>query len=474
MDAPYVIIGGDAAGMSAASKIMRAQPNAQLIVFERSEHISYSACGMPYWIGGVVDSDRKLMVMTPEIARKKRGIDVRIHHEAIAIDPVAHLVHVTNHATGETFAQPYAKLCIATGARALVPPIPGVDLPGVFTLRALSDAQRIHAYMDAHELKSAAVIGGGYIGLEMAEALHDRGLEVHLVEMLPDIMPNFDVDMVKTVTEHLQEKGVHLYLGTQVTAINAHDNRLIIQTNKTIGNNDASDAVIDADLVLISVGVRPNSDIAAAAGLQLDAGSAIQIDRQLRTSAPDIFAAGDCAVHHHLVLGKNVWIPLATSANKGGRIAGENMLGGAAVLPGILGTAIVKVFDYTMAITGLTEREARGSGLFGEGGEFVGTTTIEAKDRTGYWPGVAMISIKLVFDKRGGRVLGCQMVGKDGVNKRIDIVATAITAKMTLEDITMLDLSYAPPYSTAHDPIQVCASVAQRELLPIETASSSA
>lgn len=466
MEAPYLIIGGDAAGMSAASKIMRTQPDAQVIVFERSEHISYSACGMPYWIGGVVESDRQLMVLTPEIARKKRGIDVRIHHEAVAIDPAAHLVHVTNHATGETFAQPYAKLCIATGARALVPPIPGVDLPGVFTLRALSDAQRIHAYMDAHELKSAVIIGGGYIGLEMAEALHDRGLTVHLVEMLPQIMPNFDADMVKTVTEHLLEKGVQLYLDTQVTAIEAHDNRLTIQTNKTTANN----VTIDADLVLLSVGVRPNSEIAAAAGLQLDDGKAIQIDRQLRTSAPDIFAAGDCAVHHHLVLGKNVWIPLATSANKGGRIAGENMLGSTAVLPGILGTAIVKVFDYTMAITGLTEREARESGLFGEGGEFVGTTTIEAKDRTGYWPGVAVITIKLVFDKRGGRVLGCQMVGKDGVNKRIDIVATAITAKMTLEDITMLDLSYAPPYSTTHDPIQICASVAQRELLPTETA----
>ena len=466
MDVPYVIIGGDAAGMSAASKIMREQPSAQLIVFERSEHISYSACGMPYYIGGVIDTDRKLMVLTPEIARKKRGIDVRIHHEVIAIDPDAHSVHVTNRKTGETFVQPYSKLCIATGARPIYPPIPGIDLPGVFTLRALSDAQRIHAYMDAHELKSAVVIGGGYIGLEMAEALHERGLSVHLVEMLPHIMPNFDSDMVKTATDHLVDKGIQLHLGRQVKAISSDNERLCVEMLNETTKDPASPSAIAADLVILSIGVRPNAELAQAAGLRLDTKGAIYIDRHFRTSAPDVFAAGDCAVHHHLVLEQNVWIPLATSANKGGRIAGENMLGGTAMLPGILGTAIVKVFDYTMAITGLTVKQAMESGRFGEDGEYLGSTVIEAKDRAGYWPGAAAIFVKLVFDKRNGRVIGCQIVGKDGVNKRIDIVATAITAKMTLNDITMLDLSYAPPYSTAHDPVQICASVAQRELIP--------
>lgn len=458
MDAPYVIIGGDAAGMSAASKIMREQKDACLIVFERSQHISYSACGMPYWIGGVIDSDRKLIVLTPEIARKKRGIDVHTHHEVIAIDPAQHLVQVTNQETGETFTQPYAKLCIATGARPLYPPIPGIDLPDVFALRALSDSQRIHAYMQAQPMQSAVVIGAGYIGIEMVEAMVDRGLEVHLVEKQSQVMPYYDADMVTPITPHLQQKGVKIYVDTGVVSIAQKGERLTIQTDKA--------GSIEADIVIVAVGVRPNSELAAAAGLRLGASDAIHVDPQFRTSAPDIFAAGDCVEHHHLVLGKSVWIPLATSANKGGRIAGENMMGGHATMPGILGTAIVKAFDYTMAITGLTEAEARKSDLFGTAGEFVGSTTIEAKDKAGYWPGVEEIIVKLLFDKRGGRVVGCQMVGKEGVNKRIDIVATAITANMTLNDLTLLDLSYAPPYSTSHDPIQICASVAQRELIP--------
>lgn len=458
-NAPYVIIGGDGAGMSAASKIMREQPDAKVIVFERTEVISYSACGMPYWIGSVIDSDRKLIVLTPEVARRKRGIDVRTRHEVIAIDPDNQTVQVTNHKSGDTFTQPYAKLCIATGARPIYPPIEGVNLPGVFTLRAFSDAQRIYAYMQERPVKSALIIGAGYIGMEMAEALRARDLDVHLVEMQPKIMPHFDNDMVQQVTEHLQEKGVHLHLNSEVLSIRNAGEQLYVQTS--------SDGELVAELVILAIGVRPNSELAATAGLKLGVAGAIQVDRQLRTSAPNIFAAGDCAVHHHLVLEKDVWIPLATSANKGGRIAGENMLGGHAELPGILGTAIVKVFDYTMANTGLSEAEARASGLFGDNGEFVGSAVIETRDKTGYWPGAENMLVKLVFDRRGGRVVGSQMVGKAGVNKRIDIVATAITAKMTLEDITMLDLSYAPPYSTTHDPIQICASVAQRELIPV-------
>jgi NADPH-dependent 2,4-dienoyl-CoA reductase/sulfur reductase-like enzyme len=292
----------------------------------------------------------------------------------------------------------------------------------------------------------------------MVEALHARGLEVHVVEMLPHVMPNFDADMVTTITEHLREKGAHLHLNTRVTELAPRDKQLAVETDHA--------GSICTDMVILAVGVRPNSELAEAAGLRLDEANAIYVDRHFNTSEPDIFAAGDCAVHHHLVLDRPVWIPLATSANKGGRIAGENMLGRRAALPGILGTAIVKVFDYTVASTGLTEREARESKLYGNDGEFVGSTTIEAKDRSGYWPGAAMMLVKLVFDKRSGRVLGCQMVGKEGVNKRIDIVATAITARMTLEDIELLDLSYSPPYSTTHDPIQICASVAQRELLP--------
>lgn len=456
MTAPYVIIGGDAAGMSAAAKIKRELPESHVIVYERSPHISYSACGMPYWIAGVVESDRQLIVMTPEIARKRRGIDVRLHHEVTAIDPTTKRVHGTDLATGVTFTQEYAKLLIATGARAIRPPIPGLDLPGVFTLRSLTDAQAIHAYMAAHSIGQAVVIGGGYIGLEMVEALHDRQATVHLVEWQPQIMPNFDPEMVEPVVAHLLEKGVTLYTGVEVTAIAAGASGLLV-------NLQGRDP-LPADLVIVAVGVRPNSELAVAAGLAISAGGAIHVDTAMCTSAPDILAAGDCVAHHHLVLEEPAYIPLATSANKGGRVAGEVMLGQESRLPGILGTAVVKVFDYTLAVTGVSEATARKSGRWGVNGEWVGSAVIENKDRVGYWPGAETLKVKLVFDKRNGRVLGGQLAGKAGVNKRIDIIATAITARMTLDDIGLLDLSYAPPYSPTYDPIQICANVGSRDV----------
>ncbi|RIK55937.1 MAG: hypothetical protein DCC57_04290 [Chloroflexi bacterium] len=463
MTAPFVIIGGDAAGMSAAAKLKREQPDAEVIVFERGPHISYSACGMPYWIGGVIPSDRQLVILTPEVARKRRGIDVRIFHEVTRIDPAGHTVYGRRTDTGEQFSQPYAKLAIATGARAAKPPIRGVDLPGVFTLRSLSDGQRIHAYIADHAPKRAVVIGGGYIGVEMVEALRNLSMEVHLVELLPQIMPNFDPEMAEPVAAHIVEKGVAVRTGLKVEAIEQTGDSLRVLTN-------AADGSIDADLVIVATGVQPNAELAAAAGLQLSVAGAIQVDAAMRTSDPDIYAAGDCVAHYHLVLEEPAWIPLATSANKGGRIAGDNMAGGQETFPGILGSAVVKVFDYTMATTGITESEARRSNRFGRDGEFVGSAVIENPDKAGYWPGAETLTVKLVFDRRNGRVLGGQLVGKAGVNKRIDIIATAITARMTVTDIGLLDLSYAPPYSPTYDPIQIAANVAQRDLLPAQAA----
>jgi NADPH-dependent 2,4-dienoyl-CoA reductase/sulfur reductase-like enzyme len=456
---PYVVIGGDAAGMSAAAKIKRTQPDAEVIVFERTDTISYSACGMPYWISGLIPSDRQLIVMTPEIARKRRQIDVRIHHEVTAIDPATHTVHGRHTDTGAPFDQPYAKLLIATGARAVKPPLPGMDLPGVFSLRALADARRIHAYLDTQNVQRAVVVGAGYIGAEMVEALRDRGIDVTLLELKPQIMPAFDADMVAEVTQHLRDRGVHVQTAVALQALHAVDGHLHL----SLAGADGANAVeLDADLAIIATGVRPNVEFAAAAGLRIGSTGAIWVDTAMRTSAPDIFAAGDCAEHYHLVLQRNAWIPLATSANKGGRIAGENMLGAHATLPGILGTAVVKVFDYTMSITGLSEFEARQSRNFGESGEFVGAAIIENKDKVAYWPNAETMQVKLVFDTRNGRVIGGQLVGKEGVNKRIDIIATAITAGMTVSEITVLDLSYAPPYSPTYDPIQICAAQAEK------------
>lgn len=459
MDTPIVIIGGDAAGMSAAAKIKREQPDTHVIVYEKGQHISYSACGMPYWIAGVVESDRQLIVMTPDIARKRRGIDVRIQHEVTALDPAQKTVSGIDHATGAAFTQSYSQVLIATGARAIRPDITGLDLPGVFTLRSLSDGQAIHAYMAEHAPQQAVVIGGGYIGVEMVEALRDRGLTVHLVELLPQIMPNFDPEMTEPILTHLAEQAVNVLTSTEVTGIEPDDNALRVLL-------DGQDA-LNADLVIVAVGVRPNSELAADAGLALGERGAIQVDKSMRTSAPDVFAAGDCVLHHHLVLDAPAYIPLATSANKGGRVAGEVMVGESSSLPGILGTAVVKVFDYTMATTGLTEVAAIQSKQWGENGEYVGSAVIENKDKVGYWPGAETLKVKLVFDKRDGRVLGGQLVGKAGVNKRIDIIATAITARMTINDVGLLDLSYAPPYSPTYDPIQICANVGQRDVIGV-------
>jgi len=450
----YVIIGGDAAGMSAASKIKRELTDAEVIVFERGPYISYSACGMPYWIAGVIESDRKLVILTPERARERRGIDVRIGHEVMAIDPAAKTVTVQRQESGEIFVQPYEKLVIATGASALKPPIPGLDLPGVFTLRNIPDAQRIFHYLEQQQPQRAVIIGGGYIGVEMAEALHDRGLTVALVEMLPQIMPNFDADMVEEVTTHVAEKGVQIYTGTRVNLLEQMGAQLSVQLS--------AGEPLAADLVLVSTGVRPNRELAKDAGLKLGQTGAIWVDAHMRTSDPHIYAAGDCVEHYHIVLGENAWVPLATSANKGGRIAGDNISGNVSTFPGIAGTAVVKVFDYTMAVTGVTERQAIQSGKWGVHGEDVGSTVITAWEKAGYWPGAEKIQVKLVYTKRDGRILGGQIVGKAGVNKRIDIIATALSAQMNVETLGMLDLSYAPPYSPTYDPVQVCANVAAR------------
>ncbi|MCB9152273.1 MAG: FAD-dependent oxidoreductase [Caldilineaceae bacterium] len=447
----FIIIGGDGAGMSAASKAKRNQPDAEVIVFERGPYISYSACGMPYWIGGQIGPMDKLVVLTPERARERRGIDVRIGHEVTQIDAAQQVVHVRNLETDAIFTQPYDKLVIATGARAAKPPIPGVDLPGVFALRSLSDGERIYDYLSQNPARRAVVIGGGYIGLEMAEGFRDRDMQVAVVEMLPQLLPNFDPDMVEPVAAHLVEKEVEIWTQTRVTQIRQSTDgalEVIVQSGK-------GETTLPADIVLVATGVRPNSELAQAAGLKLGATGAIWVDAQMRTSDPHIYAAGDCVEHFHRVLGENVWIPLAPVANRGGRVAGDNISGGQSSLPGIIGTAVVKVFDYTLAVTGLTENEARAHDGLGE----IGSAVITSHEKAAYWPGAAKINVKLIIQKSNGRVIGGQLVGKKGVAKRIDVIATAITAGMTADDMAMLDLAYAPPYSPTYDPIQVCANV---------------
>lgn len=456
MSTKIIIIGGDAAGMSAASKVRREMQDAELVVFEKSPHISYAACGMPYWFNGVVKSEADLLALTLEDARNKRGIDVRVGHEVTAIDPAAKTVTVHNWADGESWAEPYDKLVIATGASAVRPPLPGLDLPGVFTLRSLEDGQRIKARLETHTPKRGVIIGAGYIGLEVAEAFHDLGMATTVIEMLPQIMPNMDGEIVAPIAEHLAEKGVDLRTSTKVTGVRAQGEALVVETDS---------GEVAADMVLVSVGVKPNSELARDAGLALGPRNAIRVDEHLRTSDPDIYAAGDCVAYRHLVLDEDVWIPLAPSANKGGRIVGENLVGENSTFPGILGTAVVKVFDYSLAVTGLTERQAQEhqekTGSF-QGG--VASATIKGASLPHYYPGGAPVTVKIVLERATGRILGAQLASKSDISKRADIFAVALTAGMTVQQFGNLDLTYAPPFAPVYDPVIVAANVAVKKV----------
>ena len=445
----YVIIGGDAAGMSAASKIRRLQPESELVVFEKGPHISFAACGMPYWISGVIADGSKLQVLTPEIALEKRNIDVRIGHEVTKIDVSSKSIVVQNLSTGETLVEAYDVLLIATGARAVVPPIPGVDSEGVFTLRSLADGHRIKKYISEHKISHATIIGGGHIGLEMAEAFRHLKIDVTMLVRGDQIAPAMDKDLLGKLTEHVIEQGVDLQLGTSVRAIEKLNKGLQVQT---------SAGTIQTDMVLVSTGVKPNSELAIEAGIEVGKSGAILINEHMQTSVESVYAGGDCVEHNHRVLEESLWIPMATSANKGGRIAGENMAGALTRFPGILGTAVAKVFDYTVAQTGLTEKQARQIETLGD----IETTTITGGSRAHYYPGSMPLTVKLVVEKHSRRLLGAQMIGKADVAKRLDVLATAITAKMTVEDIGMLDLTYAPPVAPVYDPIIVAANVANK------------
>ena len=448
MSKKYVIIGGDAAGMSAASKIRRMQPESELVVFEKGQHISFAACGIPYWISGVIEDGGKLQVLTPEIAREKRDIDVRIGHEVTKIDASSKTIVVHDLSTGEDFVETYDALLIATGARAVVPPIPGVECEAVFTLRSLADGHRIKNYIADHEVNHATIIGGGHIGLEMAEAYRHLKIDVTMVVRGDQVAPSMDKDLLEKLTEHVIENGVDLQLKTKVNTIERLNNGLQVQT---------SAGLIKTDMVLVSTGVRPNSELAIEAGIEVSKSGAILVDEHMQTSIENIYAGGDCVEHNHLVLGESKWIPMATSANKGGRIAGENMAGLDTRFPGILGTSVAKVFDYTIARTGLTEKQAERIDNFG-----FQTTTIVSESRAHYYPGSKPLTVKIVVEKSSRRLLGAQMIGKADVAKRLDVLATAITAKFTVEDVAMLDLTYAPPVAPVYDPIHVAANVANK------------
>lgn len=438
-----VVIGGDAAGMSAASKVRREQPGREITVFERSPHTSYSACGMPYYIAGLVDEPEKLVARSPEKFREKFNIDVRIRHEVLAIDPAAQRVLVRNLTTGSETLEAYDQLLIATGAEAIFPPLPGSDADGIFSLSTLASGIRIMGFMDRELPRRAVVVGGGYIGLEMAEALVRQGLQVSLIEKGEQVMGTLDPDMGALVSEALREIGVTLYLNESLVGYE-------------VANNMVSAVVTDqrtllADLVIVGLGTRPNSRLAADAGIVLGEKGAIRVNPRQQTSAQNIWAAGDCAESFHLVSRRPFHVALGTVANKQGTVAGINLSGGYATFPGVVGTAVSKICKFEVARTGLTEREVNSMGLVYR------TATIKSKTRAGYYPGAGWITVKLLAEQGSGRLLGGQIVGLEGAAKRIDVLATALTAGMTVQQIVDLDLSYAPPFSPVWDPVQIAA-----------------
>lgn len=440
-----LVIGGDAAGMSAASQAKRLRgDDLEVIAVERGRFTSYSACGIPYWVAGDVTDREKLVARSPE-KHRQNGIDVRMGTEAVAIDVAARKVEVRHDGTSEQLG--FDQLLIATGATPLRPPVPGVDAKGVYGVQTLADGEDLLAVLAGSEdsPRRAVVVGAGYIGIEMAEALVRRKLTVTVIDRAEQPMTTLDPDLGKLVHEAMEGMGIDVVTDTPVDAFetsSAGEVRAVV----------AGGTTYEADLVVLGAGVRPNSALAASAGLPLGASKAIRVDeRQVVRDHEGIWSAGDCVESYDRVSGRYVHVPLGTHANKQGRVAGTNLGGGQAKFPGIVRTAVSKVCDLEVGRTGLLEAEAREAGLAYE------TVTVESTTRAGYFPGTQPITVKLIAERGSGRLLGAQIVGREGSAKRIDICAMALWNAMTVAELAMVDLSYAPPFSPVWDPVLIAA-----------------
>lgn len=443
----YLIIGGVAGGATAAARIRRLSEQAEIILLERGEHISYANCGLPYYIGGVIQQRDRLFVQTPAAFARRFNIDVRTQSEAMSIDPERQEVSIRT-SDGRSYTEHYDELLLSPGAAPLRPPLPGIDLEGIFTLRNVADTDRIKAYLEGHQAKRAVIVGGGFIGLEMAENLHQLGLEVSLVEMAPQVMAPMDYSMAAFVHEELQSKGVALYLEEAVAAFERVGEGLQLRFQ--------SGATLAADLVLLSIGVRPETKLAQEAGLKLGETKGIWVNEYLQTSEAHIWAVGDAIEYPHPVTGQPWLNYLAGPANRQARIVADNMvLGSQQRYEGSVGTAIAKVFDLTVATTGLPAKRLKQLGI-----PYL-SATIHTASHAGYYPGARQMAIKVTFAPSDGRIYGAQIVGYDGVDTRIDQYALALKRGMTVAELTQLEQAYAPPFSSAKDPVAISAYVAE-------------
>ena len=440
-----IIIGGVAAGMSAASRARRNDPQAEIIVFEKSGDVSYGSCGLPYYISDEIKDAEELVAISAEDFREKRRIDVRLYYEGIRFDRQKKTVTVKNIITGEQEDHSYDKLVIATGARAVVPKLPGIELKNVFVVRTLQDGVAIKEMIRTQQPKHAVVVGGGYIGLEMAEALTVSGVKVSVVEQLDRLAANIDKDMSDLVEKELTAHGCEVYKSNGLREISGPG---VAEKVRLMRGDE-----IPADMVIMAVGVKPNVEFAVRSGVELGPTGAIKTDSRMRTNITDVYAAGDCAEVRNLVTGKSDYIPLGTTANKQGRTAGDNASGGSSHFKGVVGTAVVKIFDLEVARTGLTEDTA--VKLFN-----TKSITVKGKSRAGYYPNPSEITVKLHFMPQSGRLIGAQMIGKEGVAQRINLFAAAIQEKINLQKLSELDLAYAPPFAPVWDIILIAVNQA--------------
>lgn len=436
-----IIVGGVAGGATAAARIRRLDEQAEIIVFERSGFISYANCGLPYYIGGVIDDDEELTLQTPESFYSRFHVDMRVHHEVTAICPETKRVTVKNLETGEVFEESYDKLLLSPGAKPTQPPLPGIESEKLFTLRTVEDTMRIKAYIDENHPRSAAIAGGGFIGLEIAENLRGLGMEVTIIEGLNQLMAPFDADMAAFIHAEVRAQGVGMVLGRMVAGFQETEDGVDVLLQ------DAPS--VHADMVILAIGVTPDTALAKQTGLKCGVKGSIVVNDRMETSIPDIYAVGDAVQVQHFVTGALAPISLAGPANKQGRIAADNICGGDRRFPGAQGSSVIRIFDLTAASTGINERTAKAAGLQTD------KVILSPGSHAGYYPGAKTMTMKVVFEKETYRLLGAQIIGYEGVDKRIDVLATAIRAGMKATELQDLDLAYAPPYSSAKDPVNM-------------------
>ena len=436
-----VIVGGVAGGATAAARIRRLDEQAQIVVFERSGYVSYANCGLPYYIGGVITDPEELTLQSPEGFWERFRIDVRVRHEVTAIHPERRTVTVQRLETGETFEEPYDELILSPGARPTLPPLPGLDLERLFTLRTVEDTFAIRSFIDRTHPKSVVLAGGGFIGMELAENLRELGMEVTIVQRPRQLLSPLDEDMAAFLHAQMRKHGVQLLLGRSVEGFEARGDQVAVRLK--------GESPLVADMAILAIGVTPDTHLASQAGLELGQKGSIVVNDRMETSVPHIYAVGDAVQVRHFVTGQPALIALAGPANKQGRIAADNICGGDSRYQGSQGSSVIKVFDMTAAVTGINERTARQAGID------CGKIYLSPANHAGYYPGGSTMTMKVVFEQGTYRLLGAQIVGYDGVDKRIDVLATAIRAGMTGPQLQELDLAYAPPYASAKDPVNM-------------------